>query len=159
MARYAHLSDPRFVVYAQRVRAAPGGGYATCNPSPGRAGKARSRDESLHRRKRGVSRFEPVSMTRAVPATARQPVGDGLLHARASGVLLFTTYLVLFLYWYSAETFWTAQNLLNVARNVSFVAIMAIGQAMVIITGGIDLSMGSVLGLAGMVAGVLLNHE
>jgi ribose transport system permease protein len=98
-------------------------------------------------------------MTSAAPASVRRPVGDRLLHAQASGVLLFTTYLVLFLYWYSAETFWTAQNLLNVARNVSFVAIMAIGQAMVIITGGIDLSMGSVLGLAGMVAGVLLNQE
>jgi ribose transport system permease protein len=34
---------------------------------------------------------------------------------------------------------------------------MAIGQALVIITGGIDLSVGSVLGLAGMIAGVLLS--
>src|SRR6516162_6048788 len=134
MARYAHLSDPRSVVYAQRVRAGPGGATAQA---------------ILHREEPG----RPDRGTRACT------VGDGLLHARASGVLLFTTYLVLFLYWYSAETFWTAQNLLNVARNVSFVGIMAIGQAMVIITGGIDLSMGSVLGLAGMVAGVLLNHE
>ena len=98
-------------------------------------------------------------MTTAVATPVSMPVGDRILRARESGVLLFTVYLVLFLYWYSAETFWTAQNLLNVARNVSFVAIMAIGQAMVIITGGIDLSIGSVLGLAGMVAGVLLNQE
>jgi len=142
---------------------------SVCGPAPaglrhrqsftGRSREGPIAGRELAPEETGVSRFEPVSMTRAVPATARQPVGDGLLHARASGVLLFTTYLVLFLYWYSAETFWTAQNLLNVARNVSFVGIMAIGQAMVIITGGIDLSMGSVLGLAGMVAGVLLNHE
>ena len=107
-----------------------------------------------------VSGSEPASPTLGAPLSVRPPpLADRLLHAQASGVLLFTTYLVLFLYWYSAETFWTTQNLLNVARNVSFVAIMAIGQAMVIITGGIDLSMGSVLGLAGMVAGVLLNQE
>jgi ribose transport system permease protein len=98
-------------------------------------------------------------MTIAAPAPASLPVGDRVLRARESGVLLFTVYLVLFLYWYSAETFWTPQNLLNVARNVSFVAIMAIGQAMVIVTGGIDLSIGSVLGLTGMVAGVFLNQE
>ena len=86
------------------------------------------------------------------------PTLDRLLRARESGILLFTVYLVLFLYWYTGETFWTTQNLLNIARNVSFVAIMAIGQAMVVITGGIDLSVGSVSGLAGMVAGVILNH-
>jgi hypothetical protein len=57
-------------------------------------------------------------------------LGDRLLRARESGILLFTVYLVLFLYWYTGETFWTAQNLLNVARNVSFVTIMGIGQAL-----------------------------
>jgi ribose transport system permease protein len=87
------------------------------------------------------------------------PVGARVLRARESGILLFTVYLVLFLYWYTGETFWTVQNVLNVARNVSFVAIMGIGQALVIVTGGIDLSMGSVLGLAGMIAGVLLSLE
>lgn len=87
-----------------------------------------------------------------------EPLSDRVLHARESGILAFTIYLVLFLYWYSGETFWTTQNLLQVARNFSFVAIMAVGQALVIITGGIDLSVGSVLGLAGIVAGVLLNQ-
>ena len=92
-------------------------------------------------------------------AKATTSLGDRLLRARESGILLFTVYLVLFLYWYTGETFWTAQNLLNVARNVSFVTIMGIGQALVVITGGIDLSAGSVLGLAGVVAGVLLSQE
>ena len=39
-------------------------------------------------------------------------------------------------------------NLLNDARNFSFVGIVVLGQAMVMITGGIDLSVGSVWGLA-----------
>jgi ribose transport system permease protein len=97
--------------------------------------------------------------TIVAPADASTPVGGRILRARESGILLFTAYLVLFLYWHTGETFWTSQNLLNVARNFSFVALMAIGQAMVIITGGIDLSVGSILGLAGMVAGVLLSAE
>jgi ribose transport system permease protein len=97
-----------------------------------------------------------MSATFVVAAEAPVPVGDRVLRARESGIFLFTLYLVLFLYWYTGETFWTSQNLLNVARNFSFVAMMAIGQALVIITGGIDLSVGSVLGLAGMIAGVLL---
>lgn len=92
------------------------------------------------------------------PGLRQEPLLDRILHARESGILFFTIYMVLFLYWYSGETFWTAQNLLQVARNFSFVAIMAIGQALVIITGGIDLSVGSVLGLAGIVAGLLLNQ-
>jgi ribose transport system permease protein len=97
-----------------------------------------------------------MSATFVVAAEAPVPLGDRVLRARESGIFLFTLYLVLFLYWYTGETFWTSQNLLNVARNFSFVAMMAIGQALLIITGGIDLSVGSVLGLAGMIAGVLL---
>lgn len=95
----------------------------------------------------------------ALPMERTVPALDRILHARESGILLFTIYLVLFLFWYTGETFWTTQNLLNVARNFSFVAMMAVGQAMVIITGGIDLSVGSILGLAGILAGVLLNQD
>ena len=41
-------------------------------------------------------------------------------------------------------------------RHVAINAILAIGMLMVILTGGIDLSVGSIVGLAGVVAGVLL---
>ena len=41
-------------------------------------------------------------------------------------------------------------------KHVAINAILAIGMLMVILTGGIDLSVGSIVGLAGMVAGVLL---
>src|SRR5947209_19379957 len=92
-------------------------------------------------------------------AEATTSRGDRLLRARESGIFLFTVYLVLFLYWYTGETFWTAQNLLNVARNVSFVTIMGIRQALVVITGGIALSAGSVLGRGGMIAAVLLSQH
>jgi ribose transport system permease protein len=45
-----------------------------------------------------------------------------------------------------------AENLYNVSRDFSFVGIMAIGEAFVMIAGGIDLSVGSVMGLSGVVA-------
>jgi ribose transport system permease protein len=57
------------------------------------------------------------------------------------------------------STFLTWTNITQVLRALSFVAIMAIGQAVVIITGGIDLSVGSILGLSAVVSAVLLNQN
>jgi ribose transport system permease protein len=57
----------------------------------------------------------------------------------------------------SSEAFATQQNLFNVTRNFAFVAIIAIGMTAVIITGGIDLSVGAVLALSGMVIGMSMN--
>ncbi|MGE5507924.1 MAG: ABC transporter permease [Chitinophagales bacterium] len=52
----------------------------------------------------------------------------------------------------TTTTFLTSENLFSVARAFSWIAIMAIGECLVIITGGIDLSVASVFGLAGAVA-------
>jgi ribose transport system permease protein len=57
------------------------------------------------------------------------------------------------------STFLNWSNLSQVIRALSFIAIMGVGQAVVIITGGIDLSVGSVLGLSGVVTAVLLNDN
>jgi ribose transport system permease protein len=57
----------------------------------------------------------------------------------------------------ASDVFATQQNLFNVARNFTFVAIIAIGMTAVIVTGGIDLSVGAVLVLAGMVVGMTMN--
>jgi erythritol transport system permease protein len=53
-------------------------------------------------------------------------------------------------------SFLTANNLSILAKHVSINAILAIGMTFAILAGGIDLSVGSVAGLAGMVAGGLL---
>lgn len=50
-----------------------------------------------------------------------------------------------------SDNFLTASNIFSVARAFSYVAIMAIGMTMVIITQGIDLSVGSIFGFAGVV--------
>ena len=57
----------------------------------------------------------------------------------------------------ATDSFATQQNLFNVTRNFAFVAIVALGMTAVIITGGIDLSVGSVVCLTGMVLGVVMN--
>ena len=53
----------------------------------------------------------------------------------------------------SPTYFLTGDNLLGVARPSRSTAIVAIGQTMVIITGGIDLSVGSVLAFSGITTG------
>jgi ribose transport system permease protein len=57
----------------------------------------------------------------------------------------------------TSDVFATQQNLFNVTRNFAFVAIIAVGMTAVIISGGIDLSVGAVLALSGMVIGMLMN--
>lgn len=58
---------------------------------------------------------------------------------------------------FASDVFATQQNLFNVTRNFAFVAIIAIGMTAVIITGGIDLSVGAVLVLSGMVIGMTMH--
>ncbi len=58
---------------------------------------------------------------------------------------------------FTTDAFATSKNLFNITRNVTFVAIVALGMTMVIITGGIDLSVGSVLCLCSMVLAVVMH--
>lgn len=55
------------------------------------------------------------------------------------------------------DTFATKNNLFNVTRNFAFVGIVAIGMAVVIISGGIDLSVGSTLCLSAIVTGLVMS--
>lgn len=52
--------------------------------------------------------------------------------------------------------FWASANLINTARHAAMLSIYAIGLAFVINTGGIDLSVGSVIGLSGVIIAALL---
>ena len=52
-------------------------------------------------------------------------------------------------------TFFTQRNLINVLRQVSVNGILAVGMTLVIITGGIDLSVGSVVALTGIIAALI----
>ena len=55
------------------------------------------------------------------------------------------------------DAFGTGENFHNITRNFSFIGIMALGMTAVIITGGIDLSVGSVMGVVGITVGVIMH--
>ena len=79
-------------------------------------------------------------------------------YARQLGTLsgLFVLCVVL---WALTPHFLTVSNLLNVAEQAAIIAIVATGMTFVIITGGIDLSVGSVLAFAGVVMASVLHRE
>lgn len=55
-----------------------------------------------------------------------------------------------------SPAFLTSSNLVILLKHVAINAVLAVGMTFVILTGGIDLSVGSVAGLAGMIAGGLI---
>lgn len=71
-----------------------------------------------------------------------------------AGIALVLVLLIVLMAFIAPE-FWSVDNALNVARAVSINAILAAGMTMVILTAGIDLSVGSTVALSG-VASVLL---
>lgn len=59
----------------------------------------------------------------------------------------------------ATESFLSVDNLLNVLRQISINLCLSLGMTMVVISGGIDLSVGSVLALSGAVAAGLLKQR
>jgi D-xylose transport system permease protein len=60
---------------------------------------------------------------------------------------------------FSSDAFFTPRNLNNVALQVTLVGIVAVGMTMVILIGGIDLSVGSLVGLSAIGVTWLMQHE
>lgn len=83
-------------------------------------------------------------------------VWQRLVSYQAFWVAVALAIISLFMSWYQPESFATADNFFNITRNFSFIGVMALGMTPVIITGGIDLSVGSVMGFAAIVCGLVL---
>jgi ribose transport system permease protein len=81
---------------------------------------------------------------------------SALLNSQTFWVLIAIAVACVYLS-YASEAFLTQKNLFNITRNFTFVAIIALGMTLVIITGGIDLSVGSVLCLCSMVLAVTMH--
>jgi galactofuranose transport system permease protein len=92
--------------------------------------------------------------TRSVPTAAVDPqvrrrlVGSVVQRQGALAVLV----LVVIGAWLAFPRFGSVQNLRDVALQSSFLAVIALGMTFVIITGGIDLSVGSLYALGGVLA-------
>src|SRR4051794_39888580 len=97
----------------------------------------------------------PPRTTADAPATAegrRLQIVNSLFELRAFIALI----VIIIVFSLLSDAYLTWDNLVTMTRHVAINAILAIGMLMVILTGGIDLSVGSIVGLAGVVAGVLL---
>src|SRR5580658_6501491 len=86
----------------------------------------------------------------------RFPVLAWLASRQAFWVLLAVVLACIFLS-FATNSFATSNNIFNVTRNFTFVAVIALGMTIVIITGGIDLSVGSVLCLCSMILAVVMH--
>jgi erythritol transport system permease protein len=95
-----------------------------------------------------------ITATDATPVTKKQTIKIGML------LLKLRTFIALFLvvvyFSIMAPNFISMANLVIMVKHVAIYAFLAIGMTFVIVTGGIDLSVGSIVGLAGMVAGGLI---
>jgi ribose transport system permease protein len=78
-----------------------------------------------------------------------------LIAARQFGTVIGLAALCVVL-WILTPYFMTVSNLLNIAEQTSINAIVAVGMTFVILSGGIDLSVGSIVALSGVVLGSTL---
>ena len=88
-------------------------------------------------------------------------IKDNLIQIKNSRVFLaiIGLFLLSLLLSVLSPHFLTVSNILNVLRQISMIAVVSIGMTYVIITGGIDLSVGSVLALSAVSAAYLMTHN
>jgi ribose transport system permease protein len=92
----------------------------------------------------------PPESEKAVPQRIfRLPREIGILGALVLMLLVLAVFI---------PQFRDIQNITNITRNFSFVGIVAMGMTLVILTGGIDLSVGSVWGMTAVIVAYLVTH-
>ena len=79
----------------------------------------------------------------------------GFLASQSAYVLVALVVLIVIMS-FASHNFLTGGNINNIVRNFSFVAIAALGMTLVIITGGIDLSVGSTMALSATVTSLVM---
>src|SRR3990167_2290163 len=82
----------------------------------------------------------------------------GILGALLAEILLLTFLTASFGEEGFSSKFLNYSNVVQVLRSTSFIAMIVVGQTVVLIAGGIDLAVGSVLGLAGVVTAILIGE-
>ena len=91
---------------------------------------------------------ETATGTTRRTAASRENVALSFIKANATLIALVVLVAILSV---ADDTFLTPRNLSNLARQITFVGIVGVGMTMVILIGGIDLSVGSVVGLSAIV--------
>jgi ribose transport system permease protein len=104
-----------------------------------------------------MQQVEPVEKTK----TTGNGTGKALrriFQSREMGVFIALVVLTIAMSLLSPY-FWSSQNIFNVLRGMSTIGIIAIGQTMIIITAGIDLSVGSILAASSIITARLMFLE
>ncbi|HEY0564611.1 MAG TPA: hypothetical protein VGC88_03450, partial [Terriglobales bacterium] len=100
----------------------------------------------------------PATPKTEMPASARQTRTNAVRYApalRTWGMVLVIAAAWIFFYFYTAHVFLVPRNLSNLVRQTAVTGILSVGMMLVIVTGQIDLSVGSIVGLSGGVAAIL----
>ena len=98
-------------------------------------------------------------------AATSSPAERGLriphgLRRHASTLIVYGLILILGVYAsLLSPNFLTERNIFNVLRTAAFLGTVAIGETLVIISGGIDLSVGSVIKLAVLMSAILMKGK
>lgn len=100
--------------------------------------------------------FGAIPLPQVEAYRVEHPNGDRQIYARADGFRYDASQSVIFGE-REENRFLDDQNLVNVAKDASFIAIMAVGMTGVIILAGIDLSVGSIYGLAALMGAIALH--
>jgi len=87
---------------------------------------------------------------------AQSPARMVLIALRMRALLVLIVLVAVFTI--LSPDFLTANNLSILSKHIAVYSILAVGMTFVVLTGGIDLSVGSVAGLSGIVAGYVLTH-
>lgn len=77
----------------------------------------------------------------------------GRFFSAGSGGALLGLIIIIIIFAFVSDRFLSSSNFINILNQITVIAILALGQTLVIITGGIDLSVGSVLALSVMSLG------
>ena len=97
-----------------------------------------------------------VGIARRMKAMTEAPLVRRWLAAQPFWVAVAVVLICAVMSWLEPDSFPTRDNFFNITRNFAYIGIMALGMMAVIITGGIDLSVGSVMGLTGIICGLVL---
>src|SRR5207245_1837221 len=136
-----------------------------CRGAPPACPAARDDDGGDARADDGRARHDGTGVTRVADAGLRRPaaaflraggrlgsfgaLGIGLVIGFAVEILFFTI---------KSPYFFDGANFANIGRAIAIIGVAAVGETIVIISGGFDLSVGSTMAAAGMISGYLVNH-
>jgi ribose transport system permease protein len=106
-------------------------------------------------------------MSGTVNGQTAESASRGLLASSSPVMQMLNDYKVLIVLFavmlaltsFLAPVFFGPQNLINVARQASITGVVAVGMTFVVLTSGIDLSVGSILALVGVIFSVTINND